>query len=99
MSYIAEFWCVSICSIWLKHIRALSPALSVKFNISPGIWQHFPLWPLFLQKDEGKRTEMTGTQHVGTLKHQFLHYITLKIVLVIFHYENIILVFCTSIIW
>jgi hypothetical protein len=31
---------------------------------------------------------MTGTQHVGTLKHQFLHYITIKIVLVIFHYQN-----------
>jgi hypothetical protein len=54
---------------------------------------------LFLQKDKGKRTEMTGTQHVGTLKHQFLHYITLKMVLVIFHYQNIILVFCTSVIW
>jgi hypothetical protein len=31
---------------------------------------------------------MTGTQHVGILKHQFLHYITRKIVLVIFHYQN-----------
>jgi hypothetical protein len=49
-------------------IRALSPALAVKFNISPGRWQHFPLWTLFLQRDKGKRTEMTGTQHVGTLK-------------------------------
>jgi hypothetical protein len=49
-------------------IRALSPALAVKFNISPGRWQHFPLWPLFLQRQKGKRTEMTGTQHVGTLK-------------------------------
>jgi hypothetical protein len=41
---------------------------------------------------------MTGTQHVGTLKHQFLHYITIKMVLVIFHYQNNlnkILVFCT----
>jgi hypothetical protein len=42
---------------------------------------------------------MTGTQHVGNLKHQFLHYITIKMVLVIFHYQNNILVFCTSVIW
>jgi hypothetical protein len=42
---------------------------------------------------------MTGTQHVGTLKHQFLHYITIKTGLVIFHYRNNILVFCTSVIW
>jgi hypothetical protein len=33
---------------------------------------------------------MTGTQHVGTLKHQFLHYITLKMVLVLFYYQKII---------
>jgi hypothetical protein len=44
-------------------IRALSTASAV---ISPGRWQHFLLWPLFLQRDKGKRTEMTGTQHVGT---------------------------------
>jgi hypothetical protein len=36
---------------------------------------------------------MTGTQHVGTLKHQFIHYITIKTVLIIFHYQNNILVF------
>jgi hypothetical protein len=59
-------------------IRALSPAFAVKFNISPGRWQHFPQWPLFLQRDKGKRTEMTGTQYVRVLKHQFLHYITIK---------------------
>jgi hypothetical protein len=82
-----------------EHIRALSPALAVKFNISPGRWQHFPLWPLFLQREKGKRTEMTGTQHVATLKHQFLHYITLKMVLDIFYYQNNYLVFCTSVIW
>jgi hypothetical protein len=80
-------------------IRALSPALAVKFKISPGRWQHFPMWPLFLQRDKGKRTEMTGTQHVGNLKLQFLHYITIQMVLVIFHYQNNILVFCTSVIW
>jgi hypothetical protein len=37
---------------------------------------------------QGKGTEMTGTQHVGALKHQFLHYITIKIVLTIFYYQN-----------
>jgi hypothetical protein len=80
-------------------IRALSPALAGQFNISPGRWQHFSLWPLFLQRDKGKRTKMTGSQHVGTLKHQFLHYITKKTVFVIFHYQNNILVFCTFVIW
>jgi hypothetical protein len=72
-------------SIFANAIRALSPALAVKFNISSGRWQHFPLWPLFLQREKGKRTEMTGTQHVGTLKYQFIHYSTIKMVLVFFH--------------
>jgi hypothetical protein len=36
---------------------------------------------------------MDGSQLVGTLKHQFLHYITIKMVLVIFHYQNNILFF------
>jgi hypothetical protein len=80
-------------------IRALSPALGVKFTISPGRWQHFPLWPLLLQREKKKRTEMTGTQHVGTLEYQFLHYITIKMVLVFFYFQNNILVFCTSVIW
>jgi hypothetical protein len=31
---------------------------------------------------------MTVTQHVRTLKTQFLHYITIKMVLVIFHNQN-----------
>jgi hypothetical protein len=73
----------------------LSPALAVKFIISSGRWQHFPLWPLFLLREKGKQTEMTVTQHVGILKHKFLHYVTIKMVLVIFHYQNNILVFCT----
>jgi hypothetical protein len=36
---------------------------------------------------------MTGTQHVGTLKIQFLHYITIKTVLVILYYQKIFLFF------
>jgi hypothetical protein len=51
-----------------KYQFDLSPALAVTFNISPGRWQHFPLWPLFLQRDKGKQTEMTGTQHVGAFQ-------------------------------
>jgi hypothetical protein len=43
---------------------------------------------LFLQRDKGKRTEITGTQIVGILKTYFLHYITIKMVLVILHYQN-----------
>jgi hypothetical protein len=42
---------------------------------------------------------MTVTQHVGILKHQFFHHVTIKIVLVISHYQNNILVFCTTVIW
>jgi hypothetical protein len=46
----------------------------------------FGLWPLFQLRDWGKWTEMTATQHGGTLKHEFLHYITIKIMLGFFHY-------------
>jgi hypothetical protein len=43
------------------------------------------MWPLLLLRAKGKRKEMTRTQHVGTLKHQFLQYITIKNVFVLFH--------------
>jgi hypothetical protein len=33
---------------------------------------------------------MTGTQHVGTLKHKFLHYITKKMLFLLFYYQQII---------
>jgi hypothetical protein len=46
------------------------------------------MWPLFLMRAKGKGKEMTGTLHVGTLKHQFLQYITIKNVFVLFHYQN-----------
>jgi hypothetical protein len=46
------------------------------------------MWPLFLLRAKGKRKEMTGTKHVGTLKHKFLQYIIIKNVLVLFHYQN-----------
>jgi hypothetical protein len=46
------------------------------------------MWPLFLLRAKGKRKEMTGTQHVGTFKHKFLQYITIKNVLVLFHFQN-----------
>jgi hypothetical protein len=58
--------------------------LAAKFNHVGG--STFGLWPFFLQRDIGKRKEITVTQHVGTLKHQFFHYITITIVLVLFHY-------------
>jgi hypothetical protein len=38
-------------------------------------------------ESKGKRKEMT-TQHVVALKHQFLQYITIKNVFVLFHYQN-----------
>jgi hypothetical protein len=46
----------------------------------------FCLWPLFYLRDGGKWTEMTATQHRGTLRHYFLHYITIQIMLGFFHY-------------
>jgi hypothetical protein len=51
----------------------------------------FDLWPLFLLGDKEKRKEMTGSLHVRTLKHhfQFLHYITIKMVLVLFYNQQI----------
>jgi hypothetical protein len=45
----------------------------------------FGLWPLFHLRDGGKWTEMSATQHGGTLRHYFLHYITIKIMLGFFH--------------
>jgi hypothetical protein len=46
------------------------------------------MWPLFLLRGKGKGKEMTGTLHVGTLKHQFLQYITIKNVFVLFQKQN-----------
>jgi hypothetical protein len=57
------------------------------------------MWPLFLLRAKGKRKEMTGTQHVGTLKHQFLQYITKKNVLVLFHCQNNFEMNSSSAIW
>jgi hypothetical protein len=39
----------------------------------------FGLCSLFLLRDKGKRKEMTRISHQGTLKHQFLYYISIKI--------------------
>jgi hypothetical protein len=57
------------------------------------------MWPLFLLRAKGKRKEMTGTQHVGTYKHKFLQYITIKNVLVLFHYPNNFEINSSSAIW
>jgi hypothetical protein len=57
------------------------------------------MWPLFLLRAKGKQKEMTGTQHVGTLKHKFLQYITIKNVLVLFHYQNNCEMNSSSAIW
>jgi hypothetical protein len=57
------------------------------------------LWPLFLLRAKGKRKEMTGTQHVGTLKHKFLQYIKIKNVLVLFYYQNNFEMNSSSVIW
>jgi hypothetical protein len=42
---------------------------------------------------------MTGTQHVGTLKHKFLQYIKIKNGLVLFHYQNNFEMKSSSAIW
>jgi hypothetical protein len=57
------------------------------------------MWPLFLMRAKGKRKEMTGTQHVGTLKHQFLQYVTIKNVFVLFPYRNNFKINYSSAIW
>jgi hypothetical protein len=57
------------------------------------------MWPLFLLRAKGERKEMTGTQHVGTLKHKFLQYITIKNMLVLFHYQNNFEMNSSSAIW
>jgi hypothetical protein len=57
------------------------------------------MWPLFLLRAKGKRKEMTGTLHVGTLKHKFLQYITIKNVLVLFHCQNNFEMNSSSAIW
>jgi hypothetical protein len=57
------------------------------------------MWPLFLLRAKGKRKKMTGTQHVGTLKHKFLQYITIKNELVLFLYQNNLEINSSSAIW
>jgi hypothetical protein len=69
-------------------IRALSVASAAKFNIAPVRWQHPSHVAIVPTESKGKRKEMTGTQHVGTLKHKFLQYISIKNVLVLFRYQN-----------
>jgi hypothetical protein len=57
---------------------------SLTFSLVGG--STFGLWPLFHLRYGGKWTEMTATQHGGTLRHVFLHYITIKIMLGFFHF-------------
>jgi hypothetical protein len=57
------------------------------------------MWPLFLLRAKGKWKKITGTQHVGTLKHQFLQYITITNVFVPFHYQNNFEMNYSSAIW
>jgi hypothetical protein len=82
-------------------IRALSAASAAKFNIAPVRWQHPSHVAIVPTESKGKKTrkEMTGTQHVGTLKHKFLQYITIKNVLVLFHYQNNFKMSFSSAIW
>jgi hypothetical protein len=52
-----------------KKFRALSAHSAAEFNISPGRWQHLWLVAIVSPKRWGKWTEMTATQHGGTLRH------------------------------
>jgi hypothetical protein len=57
----------------------------------------FVLWPLFHLRDGGKWTEMTASQHGGTLRHKFLHLITLTIMLSFFqllYFSIVIFLIC-----
>jgi hypothetical protein len=52
-----------------SQIRALSAHSAAEFNILPGRWQHLWLVAIVPPKRGGKWTEMTATQHGGTLRH------------------------------
>jgi hypothetical protein len=58
----------------------------LSLTVHPVDGSTFGLWPLFHLRDGGKRTEMTATPHGEALRHWFLFYTTLKIMLVLFHY-------------
>jgi hypothetical protein len=70
----ADSWKVAPPAIYCEvNIRAPSAAITAKFNISPGRWHYF--WPVAIVPTKRwgeKRIEATATQHVGTLKRQFL---------------------------
>jgi hypothetical protein len=87
-------------ALQLQCIRALLAASAAKFNITLVRWQHpSHVAFVYLLRAKGKRKEMTGTQHVGTLKHKFLQYITIKNELVLFHYQNNLGMNSSSAIW
>jgi hypothetical protein len=82
-----------------EYIRALSAATAANLTLHPLGGSTPRMWPLFLLGAKGKQKEMTGTQHVGTLKHKLLQYITNKNVLVLFHYQNNFEMNSSSAIW
>jgi hypothetical protein len=63
--------------IYMVATRKLN--LSCRRTSRPSLtFQSFRLWTVFLPRYGRKWTEMTGTQHVGTLEHLFLQYITIN---------------------
>jgi hypothetical protein len=59
----------NIKSLESVFIRALSAHSAAEFNILPGRWQHVWLVAIVPTERWGKWTEMTATQHGGTLRH------------------------------
>jgi hypothetical protein len=74
----------TLFTVWVFELCRRTQQPSLTFCLVGG--SMFGLWPLFHLRDGGKGTEMTATQHGGTLRHIFLHYITIKIMLVFFHF-------------
>jgi hypothetical protein len=72
------------CAAFVFKLCRRTQQLSLTFLLVGG--STFGLWPLFHLRYGGKWTEMTATQHGGTLRHLFLHYLTTKIMLSFFHY-------------
>jgi hypothetical protein len=69
-------------------IRALSAASAAKFNIAPVRWQHPSHVAIVPTESKGKTEGNDWDTACGNFKHKFLQYITIKNVLVLFHYQN-----------
>jgi hypothetical protein len=80
-------------------IRALSAASAAKFNIAPVRWQHPSHVAIVPPESKGKTEGNEWDTACGNLKIQFLQYITITNVFVLFHYPNNFEMNYSSAIW